>query len=121
LPKPADISDVFASDSAPSYSRVHLPKGEDGKERVISCMVNYWRGPRLQIIVSERIAAGAAVSVEHEDVLLIGEVVASTEQAHLWRADVQVEHALNGLMSLMALRAKLLDERPARAESPISA
>lgn len=112
---------MFASDSANSYSKVHLPAEGVDKGRIISCIVNYWQGPRLQIIAPERIAAGTAVSIEHEDVLLMGEVVASTQQAHLWRADVKVEHALNGLMSLMALRAKLLDESPVRAETPVSA
>ena len=112
---------MFAFDSANSYSKVHLPKEGGDKGRTVPCMVNYLQGPRLQIIASERIAAGTAVSVEHEDVLLMGEVVASTQQAHLWRADIKVEHALNGLISLMTLRAKLLDESPIRAETPISA
>jgi hypothetical protein len=112
---------VFASDSANSYSKVHLPKEGGDKGRIISCIVNYWQGPRLQIIAPERIAPGAAVSIEHEDVLLMGEVVAIAEQAHLWRADVKVEHALTGLMSLMTLRARLLDESPVRIETPASA
>jgi hypothetical protein len=105
---------VFAPDSASSYSKLHLPQEGGAKERIISCMVNYWQGQRLQIILSEQIAAGTAVSVEHEDMLLMGEVVANVQQAHLWRADIQVEHALTGLMNLMALRAKLLEESPAR-------
>jgi hypothetical protein len=110
---------VFASDSVGSYSKVHLPNGAGDKDRIISCMVNYWQGPRLQIISSEKVPAGTAVSVEHEDVLLMGEVVMSLPQAHLWRVDVQVEQALNGLMNLMALRAKLLEESPVRAEAAI--
>jgi hypothetical protein len=100
---------VFAPDSASSYSKVHLPQGEE-KERIISCMVNYWQGPRLQIIASEKLAAGRAISVEYEDVLLMGEVVANMPEAHLWRIEIQVEHALNGLWNLMALRTKLLEE-----------
>lgn len=76
-------------------------------------MVNYWQGTRLQIIISEQIPPGAAVSVEHEDTLLMGEVAAATAQAHLWSIDIHVEQALNGLMNLMALRAKLLEESTA--------
>lgn len=83
--------------------------------------MNYWQGPRLQIILCEQIAAGTAVSVEHEDMLLMGEVVANAQQAHLWRADIHVEHALTGLMNLMALRAKLLEESPARVPVEASA
>jgi hypothetical protein len=117
----ADISDVFAPDSASSYSKLHLPQQEEGaKERIISCVVNYWQGPRLQIILSEKIAAGTAISVEHEDMLLMGEVVANVQQSHLWRADIHVEHALTGLMNLMALRAKLLEEAPAQVPVEVS-
>ena len=46
-------------------------------------MVNYWQGQRLQIIMAEKIAAGTAVGVEHDDMLLLGEVVANVTQAHL--------------------------------------
>jgi hypothetical protein len=74
---------VFASDLAYSYSKLHLPKGEEDKERTIPCMVNYWQGQRLQIIMAEKIAAGTAVGVEHDDMLLLGEVVANVTQAHL--------------------------------------
>jgi hypothetical protein len=52
--------------------------------------------------------------------LLMGEVVANVQQAHLWRADIHVERALTGLMNLMALRAKLLEERPARVDVDVS-
>ena len=83
-------------------------------------MVNHWQGKRLQIIVAEEIAPGTAVSVEHEDMLLMGEIVAAAAQAHVWRVDVRVEHALNGLMNLMALRAKLLEQSPAPVRVEVS-
>ena len=52
--------------------------------------------------------------------LLMGEVVANVQQAHLWRADIQVEHALTGLINLMALRGKLLEEAPAQVPVEVS-
>jgi len=35
-----------------------------------------------------------------------------TEQTTSWALDIRVEQMLNGLMSLMALRARLLEEIP---------
>lgn len=69
----------------------------------------------MRILASERIAAGTAVSVEHEDALLLGEVVYVAEQTTSWALEIRVEQMLNGLMSLMALRARLLEEAPAPA------
>jgi hypothetical protein len=60
----------------------------------------------------EAIAPGTAVSVEHEDALLLGEVIVSAPKPHAWHVAIQVEQVLNGLMNLMALRAKLLAETP---------
>ncbi len=79
-------------------------------------MVSYWQGERLQIIMAEKIAAGTAVGVEHEDMLLLGEVMANVAQAHLWRIDIEVEQTLHGLMNLMEVRAKLLGESPETME-----
>jgi hypothetical protein len=104
---------VFAPDSAGSYSQLHLPAREGETERSLSCIVNYWQAPRLQIILAECVLAGSVVGVEHDDMLLMGEVVFSTPQAHLWRADIHVEHTLNGLTNLMASREKPLGEAPA--------
>lgn len=83
--------------------------------RSIPCTVERFQGNRLRILASERIAAGTAVSVEHEDALLLGEVVYVAEQTISWALEIRVEQMLNGLMSLMALRARLLEEAPAPA------
>ena len=79
-------------------------------------MVNYWQGQRLQVIMAEKISAGTAVGVEHDDMLLLGEVVANVAQAHLWRIQIEVEQTLHGLMNLMEVRAKLLGESPETRE-----
>jgi len=41
--------------------------------------------------------------------MFLGEVVRSSEEEGRWKLDVRVEQILNGLMSLMALRARLMD------------
>ena len=91
---------MFAPDSAGSYSKVFLTATDGAQERSLTCIVNYWQTPRLQIILAEHLPAGSVVSIEHDDTLLMGEVVASVAQAHLWRTDIDVEHALNGLANL---------------------
>ena len=69
-------------------------------------------------MASEPVPSGAAVSVEHEDALLLGEVVVSVPKPHAWHIEVRVEQVLNGLMNLMALRAHLLNESPGPSPSP---
>ena len=101
---------MFASDSSNSYSKLHLTQGAGKKDRTIPCQVNHCAGKRLQIITGESVPTGTAVSVEHEDALLLGEVAMSKSQAHGWQVEIKIEHALNGLMNLMALRSRLLEE-----------
>jgi hypothetical protein len=62
----------------------------------------------------ESVAPGTAVSLEHEDALLLGEVILNVPKPTAWHLDIRVEQVLNGLMNLMALRASLLDESRAK-------
>jgi hypothetical protein len=57
------------------------------------------------------------VGVETDDTLLLGEVVNSAPKPHAWHIEVRVEQILNDLTSLIALRAKLLEESRAAAPS----
>jgi hypothetical protein len=86
--------------------------GPEKGERVVSCTVNSFKEGRLQIMTPEAIPSGAAISVEHEDALLLGEVMVSVPKPHAWLIEVRVEQVLNGLMNLMALRERLLAETP---------
>jgi hypothetical protein len=83
--------------------------------RSIPCSVGRFQGNRLHVLTTERVAIGTPVSVEHEDTLLLGEVMHVAEQATSWAMEIRVEQMLNGLMNLMALRARLLEEMPAAA------
>jgi hypothetical protein len=100
---------VFASSSFTTQSKLHLPKSS-GINRTVPCQVNTCSSQRLQIAVAEPLAAGTAVSVEHEDALLLGEVVAGSPLPEGWQLDIKIVQALNGLMNLMALQAGLLGE-----------
>lgn len=70
---------------------------------------------------SESLPLYTAVSIEHDDNLFLGEVLACAAAAsgevkeHAFRIEVKIEQILTGLHSLMALRSQLLGERIAPA------
>ncbi len=109
---------MFASDSSPFSSKLHLTQ-EPGKKRVAPCQVDHCSGKWLQITTLEPVPVGAAISVEHEDALLLGEVFLSKTQAHCYQIEIKVEQTLNGLMNLMALRSRLLQEADATVPQPV--
>ena len=81
----------------------------DGGRRTIDGAFGPSTSGWLSLRVSERIAPSTAVSVEHDDVLLVGEVAASEqEEDGSWRLRIQVKHKLTNLQSLMLLRSALL-------------
>ena len=66
---------------------------------------------RLHLTSRERLRTCTAVSVEYEDAMFLGEVVACTQDLDdRWHVEVEVEQILTGLQSLMNLRAHLLGE-----------
>ncbi len=67
-------------------------------------------GKRLSVEATEAVPVSTALSVEHDDELFLGEVVACGEAGPGWKLDIKVEQILTGLQSLMALRARLLSE-----------
>lgn len=99
-------------------STLHIAQAECGEApRSIRCSVERFHGNHLRVLTPERLAIGVPVSVEHDDVLLLGEIVQVAEEASSWSLEIRVEQMLNGLMSLMALRARLLQESPAQTPS----
>ena len=66
---------------------------------------------RLSLTSGHRLAASSAVSVEYNDAMFLGEVLACTQDCdEIWHIEVQVEQILTGLQSLITLRARLLGE-----------
>ncbi len=69
------------------------------------------QGKRLKLETTERLAISTPVSVEYNDALFLGEVLACrSEEAGGFQLDIQVEQILTGLQSLMGLRERLLGE-----------
>lgn len=92
-------------------ARLQLPaSGSLGQKRTLDCEVEHMQGKRLTLSTPEFIPESTVVSVEHEDTLLLGEVVICSDTPQGYMTEVQVEQILTGLQSLMALRAHLLSE-----------
>ncbi len=92
---------------------LNLPSGsgDDGQKQSIPCLFSGMEGRRLVIELQERPPLSAAVSVEYNDALFLGEVISSKPESNgYWKAEVKVEQVLTGLQSLMNLRSRLLGE-----------
>lgn len=67
------------------------------------------------------VAPGAAIKIELDNCLFLGEVVFCRPSGDAYFLGIQIDQALNGLAELAsALRGFWEDEQPARAESPNS-
>ncbi len=63
----------------------------------------------LTLTAGELIRASLAVSVEYNDILFVGEVIACCEESsNCFEIQIDVEHTLTGLQSLLKLNAELL-------------
>ena len=82
-----------------------------GDRYTVPCWFRSTEGKRLNLLTKERLLTSTAISVEHNDAMFLGEVVACTQGCNQeWHVEVKVEQVLTGLQSLMALRARLLGE-----------
>ncbi len=69
-------------------------------------------GKRLNLTSRDRLPALTALTVEYDDAMFLGEVVACTHNCDdTWHVEIKVEQILTGLQSLMNLRASLLGEQ----------
>ena len=92
---------------------LNLPSaaGFVGQKQSIPCLFSGMEGKRLIIESPESAPISAAVSVEYNDALFLGEVIDSKPEGNgQWTAEVKVEQVLTGLQSLMNLRSHLLAE-----------
>ena len=84
-------------------------ESSDGSKRRIDCKFYGMDGKRLSVNGPERVAVLTPVTIEYNDALFLGEVIASRPNAvGGFDIEVGVEQILTGLESLMVLRARLL-------------
>jgi hypothetical protein len=102
---------TFSAENAPSAVIQLASPDPSGRKRRVPCSFQGSHSKRLSLQACEAIPVSSAVTVEFNDALFLGEVVACTGGAN--RAcdiEIEVEQILSGLQSLMALRSHLLDE-----------
>ena len=99
-------------DDHPQSATIQLPLPSGyGAKRSIPCAIYGMHGKRLIVEAGEPLSASTALSIEHEDNLILGEVVAcAAESPGIYKIDIKIEQILTGLQSLMNLRAGLLGE-----------
>jgi hypothetical protein len=61
----------------------------------------------------QAIPASVPLTIEHDDALYLGEAIHCLALDSVYEVDIAVEQVLTGLQSLVALRARLLDEHNA--------
>ena len=70
---------------------------------------------RLVFTAGHAFSAAGAVSLEYDDVLFVGEVLACEQEDVDWKVLLQIRHQWNGLQSLLNLRDHLLGASSASA------
>jgi hypothetical protein len=90
--------------------RVSSPSGSSTTKDGFPSFFVEMQGKRLIVDVKDPVAISAAITVECDDAMFLGEVVAVTENNGRFLVEISVEQVLSGLQSLMALRAQLLGE-----------
>jgi hypothetical protein len=102
---------TFTVDGAPSVVIQLASSGSDGKKHSVPCSFQGSEGKRLVLQANESVPVSSAVTVEFNDALFLGEVVACTGGANKsCDIEIEIEQILSGLRSLMALRSHLLGE-----------
>ncbi len=72
---------------------------------------------RLQLSCPEPLRSSQAITVEHDDMLFLGEVLGCTPKSgDQWTVLIKVEQIVTALQSLLCLRNELMEaERPTRS------
>jgi hypothetical protein len=99
-------------DDHPQSATIQVPMpGIHGAKRSVPCVFQGMEGRRAILEAGEPLALSTALSIEYEDKLFLGEVVAcAAPSPGVFRLEIKVEQILTGLQSLMNLRARLLGE-----------
>ena len=100
----------------PHSAIIQVPTGDaSGSKYQIPCTFEGLEGKRLVLESPERLGISTPISVEYNDAMFLGEVIACRRaNGDTWHMEVKVEQILTGLQSLMALRAGLLGDSAAQ-------
>jgi hypothetical protein len=94
----------------PNSASIQIPAA-GGARQSVPCSFDKLEGKRLNLTSRDRLPTSTPVSVEYNDAMFLGEVLACTHNCDdTWHVEMKVEQVLTGLQSLMTLRARLLGE-----------
>jgi hypothetical protein len=98
--------------NSPNHASIQIQSGAQfGQRSSIPCEFHGVDGKRAELESRDRVPVSSAITVEYNDTMLLGEVMACTRTVgDTWRVEMKVEQILTGLQSLMTLRARLLGE-----------
>lgn len=100
-----------AFETRPQPAVIQVASGTGEARTSVPCTLQGMNGKRLRLEAGQRLPASTAVSVEYNDALFLGEVIACTSgPGSSWLVEVKIEQILTGLQSLVALRSRLLGE-----------
>jgi hypothetical protein len=98
-----------------------LSRSSVNEERRVSGTFYRFEHQQLLLATGQQLSPASAVTVEHEDVLFLGEVVACTPEAEgVWKVVIRVRQLLNSLQSLTILRERLLWREGHSCLSPLT-
>jgi len=108
---------TFDDHSHPATIQISTGK-PNGEKLSVPSTFTAMEGKRLILESPEHIGMSSPVSVEYNDAMFLGEVMLCKATGDgSFRVEVFVEQILTGLQSLMALRAGLLGEATASAQT----
>ena len=90
--------------------------GSDGG--AIHASATEFSGRGMRLVVEQSVPVGAAVKIQGDDWLMLGEVCYCRKEHLNFVIGLQLEHSLMGLEELEKLNRKLMSEEPASAEVP---
>lgn len=95
----------------PNHATLQIAGDRPGEKQQIPCQFDGVNGKRLSLMASQRLPVSTALTVEYNDAMFLGEVIACTQDVRSnWHIEMKIEQILTGLQSLMNLRANLLGE-----------
>lgn len=98
--------------SLPNRADIQLPA--EPRAESIQCSFEGIEGKRISLLSAERLPASTAITVQYNDTMFLGEVVACAHNCDdTWHLEVKVEQILTSLQSLMMLRERFFSKNVA--------
>lgn len=99
-----------SSETRPQPAVIQVASGSSETRTSVACTFKEMQGKRMHLEADRKLTISTPVSVECNDAMFLGEVIACSPVAGSWHVEIKVKQILTGLQSLVALRSRLLGE-----------